>query len=101
MSCIIYEEKDEYGPVTPVHPVVDVTAENGCESRDKSEDDLEVDASTKDGRDKDNDPDVEASAEKGRDEYDPEIDASAENGLDDDGSEVDACQWNGRFSPEG
>ena len=80
MSCIAYEAKDEYGPVTPVHPEVDVTAENG--------------------RDKDN-PDVEASAEKGRDEYDPEIDASAENGLDDDGSEVDACQWNGKFSPEG
>ena len=100
MSCIIYEEKDEYGPVTPVHPEVGVSAKNGRESRDKS-DDLEVDASTKDGRDKDNDPDVEASAEKGRDEYDPEIDASAENGLDDDGSEVDACQWNGKFSPEG
>ena len=49
---------DEY---VPVHPEVDATAEpeNG-----RDDDDLEVDASTKDGREKEN-PDVEASAEKG------------------------------------
>ena len=40
---------------------MDATAEN---VRDEPEGDLEVDASTKDGREKEN-PDAEASAEKG------------------------------------
>ena len=88
----------------PVHPEVDAIAEpdataepgNGCDD----EDNLEVDASSKDGRDKDN-PDVEASAERGHDEYDPDVGASPGRDLDDGDFKVDAPAEEEKVSYDG